>query len=81
MNKLSSRQIKAFDEIAADRRAAKLALEISIQYFMNMESEFEKRNAEVWDELFEQFNLNKDTEYTIKATDGFVQVVDRPDEE
>lgn len=81
MNKLASGQIKIFDEILADKRAAKLALEISIQYFMNMETEFEKRNTAIWDEIFSQFDLDKNVKYTVKTIDGFAQVVEELDQE
>lgn len=74
---LTARQIKAFDEIAADRNAAEATLNIALTHHSNATVEINKSAKELWQELGSLHGLNTDTVlYETQKVDGAICIVE-----
>ncbi len=75
MNKLTARQIKILDEIQRDEAAGRRTLEVAITYMINRESELLKQKQKIWNELLDQFHLDRSVQWITQMVDGCVCVI------
>lgn len=67
---LTPREIKIFDEYAADRIAAKEAFTVAITYYTNRIAELHKIKQEAWKEALEVRNLDTSKAWETAFIDG-----------
>ena len=79
---LTPRQVKAFDEIHADRKSSETTLKIALGFHSNCVADAHKREAELWEEIIEKFGIDPyEKKYKITRIDGVNQVVEVEDKD
>jgi hypothetical protein len=82
MNKITSLEIKQFDELSADKAAAETTLRVALTYHSNQENHHHKRNKILWDSIIERLELDEKVKWKIDFSRGFGEVVEaEPDHE
>lgn len=65
--RLSTKQMAAFDEISADKRANEDTFKVAIKFHSNFSNQIYFRELSLWRELEKQFNLKISPVYNYKA--------------
>lgn len=72
---LTAQQIKFWDEMTRDEKAAKKTLEIAIQYHINLHNELGKRSNAWWEDFMKTHNLPYAHTYNIILENNVICVV------
>ena len=75
--KLTASQIRAFDEIAADKEASRRTLGVALNFHANVSARLCKAEKEMWDELKEIHALDRSKTWTLEEVEGSLSIVEK----
>jgi hypothetical protein len=74
--KLNAKEIEKFDTLANDRLAVNNSQSTSLNYYTNVHYQIAKREREIWTDLIDKHNLDRNKGWTVKWISGEMMIVE-----